>query len=114
MPDNDDLSYRPEANNIAEYAEDIEDFESTSSSDYEGGSGHRIRRGSEGYEIKTVDRDEILRRYVTSRGEDAGRYNWYVPENYNASDEEDVGNEDNVPLADTLAQRNFQSTDITE
>lgn len=39
-----------------------------------------IRRGSEGYEVKPIDREEILRRYILSRGEEAGYYQRYVPE----------------------------------
>ncbi|TFY83342.1 hypothetical protein EWM64_g663 [Hericium alpestre] len=61
------------------------DHDSLASSDEEGdirdgASGPRIRRGSEGYEVQAVDREEILRRYIESRGEEAGRYNRYVPE----------------------------------
>jgi len=35
--------------------------------------GPRVRRGSEGFEVKQIDREEILRRYIATRGEDALR-----------------------------------------
>ncbi|TDL20994.1 hypothetical protein BD410DRAFT_699683, partial [Rickenella mellea] len=47
--------------------------------------GHRVRRGSEGMEVQPVDREEILRRYILSRGEEAGRYQRYEPEPASAS-----------------------------
>lgn len=40
----------------------------------------RKRRGSEGVEVKMVDREEVLRRYMASRGEEATRYHYYEPE----------------------------------
>lgn len=66
--------------------------------------GHRVRKGSEGYEVQPVDREEILRRYITTRGEEAGHYKRYLPEPHSASDEESdhSDNEDedeDVPLA---------------
>jgi hypothetical protein len=42
--------------------------------------GPRIRRGSEGYEIRPIDREETLRRFIETRGLEEGRYNVYVPE----------------------------------
>ena len=42
----------------------------------------RVRRGSEGYEIamSPADREEILRRYILTRGDEAGHYKTYEPE----------------------------------
>lgn len=48
-----------------------------------------VRRGSEGYEVLPVDREEILRRYIESRGEEDGRYRRYVPEPPSESESED-------------------------
>ena len=45
-----------------------------------------MRRGSEGYEVRPVDREEILKRYIMSRGEEAGRFKRYVPEPGSDSD----------------------------
>lgn len=56
----------------------------------------RARRGSEGYEVQSIDREEILRRYIETRGEEAGRYKVYVPEPDTESEED---GEENVPLA---------------
>lgn len=41
-----------------------------------------IRRGSEGYEIamSPADKEEILRRYIITRGAEAGHYKRYEPE----------------------------------
>lgn len=68
-----------------------------------GGPGHHIRRGSEGYEVQPVDREEILRRYIMTRGEEAGRYKRYVPEPDSASDSgvggwEDGVDDDDIPI----------------
>jgi palmitoyltransferase ZDHHC6 len=43
-------------------------------------AGPRIRRGSEGYEVQTIDREEMLRRFIENRTLEEGRYNVYVPE----------------------------------
>lgn len=49
----------------------------------------RVRRGSEGFEVREETREEILRRYIESRGVDAGRYRRYVPESSTTSEEEE-------------------------
>lgn len=49
----------------------------------------KVRRGSEGFEVREETREEILRRYIESRGEEAGRYRRYVPETPNTSDDEE-------------------------
>jgi hypothetical protein len=48
-----------------------------------------VRRGSEGFEVREPNREEILRNYIESRGEEAGRYRRYVPEGATASEDED-------------------------
>lgn len=53
-----------------------------------------IRRGSEGYEIRPEEREEMLRRYVTEFGEEPGRYLRYIPQ----PDSEESASEDDVPL----------------
>lgn len=42
----------------------------------------RLRRGSEGVEVamSPADREDILRRYILTRGEEAGSYRKHVPE----------------------------------
>ena len=55
--------------------EDSEHSVSLSGSDSEAEPvlGPHIRRGSEGFEVKPIDREEILRRYIATRGEEALR-----------------------------------------
>ena len=78
-----------------EYQETRSDHDSLASSDgeaeysFEGRLGGMVRRGSEGYEVLPVDREEILRRYIESRGEEDGRYRRYVPEPPSESESED-------------------------
>jgi ribosomal protein L40E len=56
----------------------------------EGGqtSGLRMRRGSEGLEVRSVDRELMLRRYVEEQAQEDGRYQRYIPEPYSDDDEE--------------------------
>jgi hypothetical protein len=39
----------------------------------------RIRRGSEGYEIRELNREEVLQRYMDSRGSDATELHRRIP-----------------------------------
>jgi len=39
-----------------------------------------IRRGSEGYEVRPINREEMLHRYIDEQTSMQGRYNTYVPE----------------------------------
>jgi hypothetical protein len=48
----------------------------------------RIRRGSEGYEVRPADREEMLRRYLQERVSESGRYQRYVPEPESGSEDE--------------------------
>jgi palmitoyltransferase len=50
-----------------------------------------VRRGSEGYEVRPIDREEILRRYI-EQGQEDRRYRTYVPE----PDSEDSGDDSGV------------------
>jgi palmitoyltransferase len=51
------------------------------------------RRGSEGWEVRQSDREELLRQYLKSIGETNGRYQYYTPEaELDNSDEEDNKN----------------------
>ncbi|GBE77566.1 zf-DHHC-domain-containing protein [Sparassis latifolia] len=43
-------------------------------------SGVRVRRGSEGYEVQSADRDKIMRRFLECQTREPGRYQRYVPE----------------------------------
>lgn len=57
--------------------------------------GSRIRRGSEGYEVRPTTREEMLERYLLEQGMEPGRYQRYVPE----PDIESDGTEDELPLS---------------
>jgi len=57
-----------------------------------------IRQGSEGYEVRPIDREEMLRRHVLSQVHEPGRYNMYVPDTPSTSEDED----EVVPLADRV------------
>ncbi len=40
----------------------------------------RVRRGSEGYEVRPIDREQLLAEYIESRAQETGHYRRYVPE----------------------------------
>jgi len=69
--------------------DESEDEEETSSR----GRIH-VRTGSEGYEIRPEEREEMLRRYLTDLGEEPGRYLRYIPQPENGESD----SEDNIPL----------------
>ncbi|KAG9222487.1 hypothetical protein CCMSSC00406_0002822 [Pleurotus cornucopiae] len=50
----------------------------------------RKRRGSEGYEVRPVDRNEMLRRYLEEIGEAPGRYHRYIPQPESASEDDEL------------------------
>lgn len=56
----------------------------------------RVRRGSEGYEVRQEGREDMLRRYLMEIGEDPDRYLRYIPQ-----PDEDSGEEENenIPLS---------------
>lgn len=54
-----------------------------------------MRRGSEGYEVRPVDREDLLRQYLQELGEEPQRYHRYIPQP-NSDSEED--SEDDTPL----------------
>jgi len=69
-----------------------------------------VRRGSEGYEVRPVGREEMLKRYLEELGEEPGRYLQYIPEPDSDSEEEFEGKDnevdsENVPLAQALRGR---------
>lgn len=52
--------------------------------------GQHVRRGSEGYEVKAINREEVFRQHVESQLGVPGRYHTYEPEPDVGSDS-DVG-----------------------
>ncbi|KAJ3511353.1 hypothetical protein NLJ89_g4144 [Agrocybe chaxingu] len=53
-----------------------------------------VRRGSEGYEVRPIGREEMLHRYLEELGEEPGRYLRYIPQPESESDDDD-----DIPLA---------------
>lgn len=39
-----------------------------------------VRRGSEGYEVRPIDREQLLAEYIADRAQEDGHYRRYVPE----------------------------------
>ncbi|PCH34240.1 palmitoyltransferase PFA4 [Wolfiporia cocos MD-104 SS10] len=75
------------------------DSEAESSSDeYGEKGGPRVRRGSEGYEVRPIDREAMLRGFIEGRTHEPGRYQLYMPEPPSEGETEDDP-EDAVPLA---------------
>ncbi|KAF9567799.1 palmitoyltransferase PFA4 [Agrocybe pediades] len=70
-------------------------------------TSNRVRRGSEGYEIRQESRDEMLRRYLREVGEDPDRYLRYIPQPDEDSEPDDE--EDNIPLASYISKEAVQA-----
>ncbi len=55
----------------------------------EHGKGNpRVRRGSEGYEIQSADREVLFQEYIRSQGDNPRKYNFYEPEPHSDSESE--------------------------
>jgi len=60
----------------------------------EHGKGNpRVRRGSEGYEIQSADREVLFQEYIRSQGDNPRKYNFYEPEPHSDSESEGEGEE---------------------
>lgn len=55
------------------------------------GAHARVRRGSEGYEVRTIDREQLLAEFIQSRAQEEGHYRRYVPEPPSESESENSG-----------------------
>lgn len=68
----------------------------------------RVRRGSEGYEVRPINREEMLTRYIAEQVGEEGRYNVYVPEPDVDSESDDLdgaedeGDDEDMPLANKV------------
>lgn len=71
-----------------------------------------VRRGSEGYEVRSIDREELLRRYVEDRTAEPGRYHLYVPEPPSEPESglETEAEDEQTPLAEKLEMWRVTST----
>ncbi|KAH7916458.1 zf-DHHC-domain-containing protein [Hygrophoropsis aurantiaca] len=76
-----------------------------SGTDYEedGKDAVRVRRGSEGYEIRPVDRQEMLRQLMGDQADQVDKYQYYVPEppSDDEDEEEELADDDDLPLGAT-------------
>jgi palmitoyltransferase len=86
--------YHPDydGSNVKHASEDDGDSPSADSND----AAPFVRGGSEGYEVQSVDREELLKRYLMEVGQEPGRYHRYVPSSDSDSDEE------HLPLSQNL------------
>ena len=75
----------------------VDEYDSSSSMD----ESFRVRRGSEGYEVRPVDREEMLQQYLKDLGEEPDKYVRYIPEpdvDSDTDDETPIGyNSNNMP-----------------
>jgi len=62
----------------------------------------KVRRGSEGYEVRPVNREELLRQYIEEQAQEEGRYHRYVPEPDTNSEEDEEEGEEYIPLGKTV------------
>ena len=60
----------------------------------------RVRRGSEGYEVRAIDREGLLAEFIASRAQEEGRYRRYVPEPPSEPDSESSWEEEGGIVAD--------------
>ena len=62
--------------------DDDDDDEGERFAEYEKGRRRiaHVRHGSEGYEVRSIDREQLLAEYIATRGQEAGHYRRYVPE----------------------------------
>lgn len=63
-----------------EPADDDDDDDEQFAEYAKGMAHHHVRRGSEGYEVRPIDREQLLAEYIATRGQEAGHYRRYVPE----------------------------------
>ena len=52
--------------------------------------GGLVRRGSEGYEVRTIDREAMLKQYIVEQMQEPGRYKMYAPDPPRESDDEGI------------------------
>ena len=61
-----------------------------------------VRRGSEGYEVRPIDREELLRQYIEDRTTEPGRYQLYVPDPPSEPESGPEAEDESIPLAEKL------------
>lgn len=76
-----------------DHGDDDDDDDGERYAEYER-SHTRVRRGSEGYEVRAIDREGLLAEFIASRAQEEGRYRRYVPEPPSEPDSSESGWED--------------------
>ncbi|KAJ7897198.1 zf-DHHC-domain-containing protein [Mycena olivaceomarginata] len=89
--------YQPPASGTADDGDDASDDEEDDYR-YTDPGKHRVRRGSEGYEVRPAAREDMLARYLLEIGETPQRYHRYIPQ----PDSEPESDGDDVPLGQQL------------
>jgi len=76
--------YEPPAEDLQDESDDEgggDDDDGERFAEYEHGRrAAHVRRGSEGYEVRPIDREQLLAEYIVSRAQEEGHYRRYVPE----------------------------------
>lgn len=62
--------------------------------------GVKLRRGSEGYEVRPMNREEMLREYVQSEVQRTGRYQAYQPEDAVYAEDYESDSRDEIVVSD--------------
>jgi len=80
-------NYRPEgdAEDVYDSTDDEDEYNYTTDN-----SKTRVRRGSEGYEVRPGAREDMLARYLTEIGEPVQKYHRYIPQPDSESESDDV------------------------
>ena len=76
------------------------------------GPGPQKRRGSEGYEVREINREQLLRQSIEDQVREPGRYNLYVPESVTPDEtDSDTEVESEEPLAQRVEEWRARSSD---
>ncbi|KAF7796565.1 hypothetical protein EIP86_007746 [Pleurotus ostreatoroseus] len=63
-----------------------------------------VRRGSEGYEVRAIDREALLRQHVEDQMHEPGRYNVYVPDPITPNESGSETEDEEVPLVQRVEE----------
>ncbi|KAI0800548.1 palmitoyltransferase PFA4 [Fomes fomentarius] len=95
--------YHPDYGRQETYPVSSEDDEDDDQYNQIGRPREFVRRGSEGYEVRPIDREVLLRQYIEDETTRPGRYQLYVPDP--PSEPESGGEEEQIPLGENLESR---------
>ncbi|TBU62562.1 zf-DHHC-domain-containing protein [Dichomitus squalens] len=84
------------------YPVDSEDEDEQYADEHPGRRREFLRRGSEGYEVRPIDREELLKQYIVDRTAEPGRYQLYVPDPPSEPESGPEAEDEQIPLAEKL------------